>query len=137
MDEILNKESGYLGLGGLASDSRVMVDAAFGGNELASLVLKMQSHRIKKYIGGYAAVMNGLDALLFTGGIGENSYFTRELVCADMGFFSLKLDEKLNIETGDRCRRISERGSKDICVIPTNEEWVIAKEARNLLFGGG
>ncbi|MDR2817622.1 MAG: acetate kinase [Oscillospiraceae bacterium] len=135
MEEILNKESGYLGLSGLASDSRVIVDAAIDGNELANLVLKMQSHRIKKYIGGYAAVMNGLDALLFTGGIGENSYFTRELVCADMDFFLLELDEKLNMETNSGCRRISKGGSKDIWVIPTNEEWVIAKETRNLLLG--
>ncbi|GHU84747.1 acetate kinase [Clostridia bacterium] len=133
MDEILNKESGYLGLSGLASDSRVIVDAAINGNELANLVIKMQSHRIKKYIGGYAAVMNGLDALLFTGGIGENSYFTRKLVCADMDFFSLQLDKKLNAETNEGCRRISEKDSKDIWIIPTNEEWMIAKEAKNLL----
>jgi acetate kinase len=111
----------------------VIVDAAVDGNELASLALKMQSHRIKKYVGGYAAVMNGLDALLFTGGIGENSYFTRELVCADMDFFLLKLDEKLNMETTGGCRRISKEGSKDIWVIPTNEEWIIAKETKNLL----
>ncbi|GHV29305.1 acetate kinase [Clostridia bacterium] len=133
MDEMLNKESGYLGLSGLASDSRVIVDAAINGNELANLVLKMQSHRIKKYIGGYTAVMNGLDALLFTGGIGENSYFTRKLVCADMDFFSLQLDEKLNAETNEGCRRISKKDSKDIWIIPTNEEWMIAKETKNLL----
>ncbi|MDR1354234.1 MAG: acetate kinase [Oscillospiraceae bacterium] len=135
LDELLSKKSGYLGVsGGCSSDSRKVVAAAEAGDRLAALVLRMQSYQVKKYIGGYTAAMNGLDMLVFTGGIGENSHVTRELVCADLDFFSLWLDKDLNRQHAMGSRCVSKKGSKDIWIIPTNEELVIARETKQLLW---
>lgn len=137
MIDILNKESGYFGVSEISGDSRLVVEAAARENALAKLLLKMQSYKIKKYIGAYAAAMNGFEVLIFTGGIGENSVQTRELVCADMDFFSLRLDKELNSFKTDGCRRISAENSKDIWIIPAGEEKMIAQEVKEVLIKEG
>jgi acetate kinase len=133
MIEVLNKESGYLGVTGISGNSQPVVEAATKGDARAELLLKMQSYRVKKYIGAYAAAMNGLDAVIFTGGIGENSTRTRELICSGMEFFSLELSKELNLSEASDCRRISTTDSKDIWVIPVNEEWLIAQKVKEVL----
>ena len=110
MNELLNKESGFLGVSGVTSDSRDLIKAASEGNRQAETAIEMFRYEIKRYIGAYAAIMGGLDAVVFTGGIGENSDELRHDVCNGLEFFGLKLDEQKNVEpcllyTSGRCRR--------------------------------
>ena len=126
--DILNKESGVLGLSGLSSDFRDLENAAEEGNLQAQLALDVFCYRVKKYVGAYAAVLNGIDALVFTAGIGERSCYVREVVCQNMEYLGLKIDlekNKLKSEEVD----ISAEGAKNrILVIPTNEELMIARD---------
>ncbi|UOB16968.1 acetate/propionate family kinase [Abyssalbus ytuae] len=127
-NQILNKQSGMLGLTG-NSDLRDIEDRAYEGDESCKLALEMNAYRIKKYIGAYAAIMNGLDAIIFTAGIGENSSKIRELVCKDMEFAGIELDNDVNEMGSDEIREINKPESKvKILVIPTNEELEIAKQ---------
>ncbi|HLV39820.1 acetate kinase [Xanthomarina sp.] len=136
MDEVkdlLTNKSGMLGLTG-HSDLRDIEAAAEKGNKECILALNMNAYRIKKYIGAYVAAMNGLDAIIFTAGIGENSNMIRKLVCAEMDYFGIVLDEAKNELRSKELREISSSNSKvKILVIPTNEELEIAKQAFNLL----
>ncbi len=133
MSEYLNKKSGFLGVSGISSDNRDLDAAIKDGNKRAKLAGDILRYGIKKYIGSYAAVMNGLDAVIFTGGIGENAPGVREDACKDMEFFGIKLDEKLNAETKGQLAKISTPDSKvEVWVVPTNEELLIARDTKEL-----
>ena len=121
VDKLMNKESGVYGMTGISSDFRDIEDAAAEGNELAINALDAYAQRVKKYIGAYAAEMNGVDAIVFTAGLGENGISMREMICADMDFMGIKLDaEKNNVRGKDRI--ISADDSKvKVLLIPTNE----------------
>ena len=131
VNDVMNKKSGFLGVTGISSDSRDIEAAYNEGNEKAKLALDILKHQLKKYIGGYAAAMNGLDAVVFTAGIGENSSILRELVCSNMEYLGIELDCEANknaFRLSD-AMMISKPNSKvKVYVIPTNEELVIAKD---------
>ncbi len=134
MSDYMNKKSGFLGVSGVSSDNREITEASANGNKRAQLVTEMLVYEIKKYIGSYAAAMNGLDAVLFTGGIGENAYDIRAAVCKDMDFFGIKLDESVNDGLRGKLAKISAADSKvDVWVVPTNEELLIARDTLALI----
>lgn len=134
MSEYLNKKSGFLGISGVSSDNRDITKAAEEGNERAILAGEMLVYQIKKYIGSYAAAMNGLDAVLFTGGIGENATDVREKVCADMSFFGIEIDNEFNSTIHGKLQKISTENSKvEVWVVPTNEELLIARDTLTLI----
>ncbi len=123
----LNKSSGYLGISGVSHDSRDIVAAAEAGNQRAKLALEIQAKRIVDYIASYYVLLGGLDALVFTAGIGENAKEVRSLVCKKLEVLGIKIDEVLNNSRGDK--EISAKDSKvKIWVIPTNEEVMIARD---------
>ena len=133
VNSLLIKESGMLGLTGY-SDLRDIQSEAEKGNADCKLALDMNAYRIKKYIGAYTAAMNGLDAIIFTAGIGENSALLREMVCTDMSYLGIELDNYKNIEKSSLLREINTTSSKvKVLVIPTNEEIEIAKQTYILL----
>lgn len=132
VNAILLKQSGMLGLTGL-NDLRDIQSKAQDGDKDCQIALEMNAYRIKKYIGSYATVLNGLDAIIFTAGIGENSALIRELVCKDMDILGLEIDRDKNNKTSNAIRDISSSSSQaKILVIPTNEELEIAKQAFSL-----
>ena len=134
MSEYMNKKSGFLGVSGIGSDNRDVQAASLEGNKRAQLVSDMLVYEIKKYIGSYAAAMNGLDAVLFTGGIGENSYEVREGVCEDMDYFGIKIDKELNRRERGKLVKISTPDSKvEVWIVPTNEELLIARDTLALI----
>lgn len=133
VNNLLQKQSGMLGLTGY-SDLRDIESNAENGNADCKLALDMNAYRIKKFIGSYAAVLNGLDAIVFTAGIGENSSYNRKLVCTDMDYFGLELDQTKNEIRSKEIREINTPNSKTkILVIPTNEEIEIANQVYSLL----
>ncbi len=128
MDTYMNKQSGMLGISGKSSDFRDITAASEAGDTRAKLAKDMLVYDIKKDIGAYAAVMNGLDAVIFTGGIGENAPNCREEVCENMEFLGIKIDRTVNDFKG-QLRKISTPDSKvEVWVIPTNEELLIARD---------
>lgn len=130
---LLTNQSGMLGLTGYM-DLRDIQAEAENGNKDCQLALTMNTYRIKKYIGSYAAAMNGLDAIVFTAGIGENSNLIRRLVCEDLEIFGIHLDNNKNDKRSGDLREINTTASKvKILVIPTNEELEIAKQAFELV----
>jgi acetate kinase len=130
---LLQEKSGMLGLTGY-SDLREIETAASQGDESCILALRMNAYRVKKYIGAYTAAMNGLDALVFTAGIGENSDLLRKLICSDMEFFGISLDQEKNRVREQSIREIQSEGAGvSILVVPTNEEIEIAKQSFRLL----
>jgi len=134
LNTLLNKHSGILGISGISSDMREVESAAGEGDERAVLSLKMYDYRVKKYIGAYAAAMGGVDLLIFTGGIGENSSETRENICKDMEFIGLEFDRQKNEGVRSKELVISKNGSKvTVMIVPTNEEFVIASETRDIV----
>ena len=130
---LLNKKSGLMGLSGVSSDMRDVYTAAEAGNERAQMTLDIWAYRVKKYIGAYAAAMGGLDAVIFTAGIGENDKRSRASVCEGLEFMGIKLDpEKTNIRGVEA--EISAADSKvKVWVIPTNEELAIARDTLELV----
>lgn len=127
--EILNKKSGLLGISGVSSDMRDLESAARQGNKRAVLALDVHAYQIKKFIGAYIVIMNGLDAITFTGGVGENDWIFREDVCRHLEYLNTGIEEKLNRSTIGVEGIISVPGSNvNILVVPTNEELVIARE---------
>ena len=133
MLDILNKESGFLGLSGISSDMRDVEEAAEKGNKEAQISIDMLYQGIKKYIGAYAAVMGGVDAIIFTAGIGENGWELRESVMENMEFLGAKIDKEKN-KVRSKEIDISTPDSKvRILVIPTNEEIVIARDTLALV----
>lgn len=133
VNTILNKKSGFLGLSGVSSDSRDLENAAEEGNKRAQLALHVFYYRIKKYIGAYAAAMGGVDAIVFTAGIGENSHLTRQHACEGLEFIGVKIDMEKNKVRG-KATEISAADSKvKVFLIPTNEELMIARETREIV----
>ncbi|HIT14120.1 MAG TPA: acetate kinase [Candidatus Scatomonas merdigallinarum] len=126
---VLNKKSGVYGITkGLSSDFRDLEDAAAEGNELAKLALSIFAYDVAKYIGAYAAAMNGVDAIAFTAGIGENGPDTRTEVAEYLGYLGIKLDEEKNQMRGFNNKISTEDSKVAVCVIPTNEELAICRE---------
>ncbi|QRN86251.1 acetate kinase [Clostridia bacterium] len=133
LDSILNKESGALGLSGISSDFRDLEEASSEGNQRAKMTLDIFHYRIKGYIGKYVAAMNGVDAIVFTAGIGENSVHTRSEALKDLDFLGIKIDPEKNKTRGEE-KIISADDSKvKVMVIPTNEELVIARETLRIV----
>jgi acetate kinase len=129
LNTLLNKHSGVLGISGISSDMREIESAAAEGDERAILALKMYEYRVKKYIGAYAAAMGGVDILIFTGGIGENGYETRENVCKDLEFLGVEFDKNVNEGVRGKELIISKKNSRvTVMIVPTNEEFVIASD---------
>ena len=125
---ILNKKSGVQGMSGVSSDFRDLAAAAKEGNEHAKEAIAVFSYRVAKYIGAYAAAMNGVDAIAFTAGLGENDKGTRETICSYLGYLGITLDPEENAKRGFE-NIISTADSKvKVMVIPTNEELAIARE---------
>lgn len=129
LNTLLNKHSGVLGISGISSDMREVESAAAEGDERAALSLKMYDYRVRKYIGAYAAAMGGVDILIFTGGIGENSADNRENICKDFEYMGLEFDKKINEGVRGKELVISKKESKvTVMIVPTNEELVIASD---------
>lgn len=129
---ILNHKSGYLGVSGVSNDSREIEDGALAGNERCNLALEIQFKRIADYIGSYYVSMSGLDALVFTAGIGENSSYAREKICERLSVLGVELDEEANKSRGE-VKLISKPESKvKVYIIPTNEELMIARDVIRL-----
>lgn len=134
MRDLINKESGVLGVSGISSDMRDIEDAAKKGNARAAIALDMYNERIKKFVGGYAAKMGGIDLLVFTGGVGENSPLTRESVCAGMEFMGMEFNPEANKGLRGKDAVLSTACSRvKIAVATTNEELVIACDTFRLL----
>jgi len=133
VNSMLQKESGMFGLTGF-SDLRDIESEAEKGNKECQLALDMNAYRIKKYIGSYAAVMNGLDAIVFTAGIGENSDVIRKLVCTNLDYLGIELDTDKNNIRAKKITEIHTKNSKTkILIVPTNEEVEIARQSFKLL----
>lgn len=126
--EILNKKSGVEGISGVSSDFRDLDSASMEGNERASIALDMFAYRAAQYIGSYAAAMNGVDAIAFTAGIGENNSKMRKMICEYLGYLGVVLDEQANAVRGEEIRISAEDSRTEVYVIPTNEELAIARE---------
>ena len=134
---LLNKFSGVLGISGISSDMREISAAIESGNERAALAMETYNYRIKKYIGSYAAVLGGVDILVFTGGVGENQAVTRRDVCRNMEYMGIELDEALNDAVHGKEAVISKPSSKvKVVIIPTDEELTIANDTIKILEKG-
>jgi len=132
MNNILNKKSGVLGISGVSSDFRDIEGAANEGNPRAQLALDRFAYVVKKYIGAYAAAMDGVDAIVFTAGLGENSFTMRQKICGGLHFLGIEIDEEQNGKRGEEIE-ITKPGCKTrVFVIPTNEELVIARDTAAL-----
>ena len=133
LSDLMNKKSGVYGMTGISSDFRDIEDAAAQNNELAQVALESYAKKVKKYIGSYAAEMNGVDAVVFTAGVGENGIDMRADIMANIDFLGMKLDEEANKVRGKE-RVISTEDSKvKILLIPTNEELMIARDTLELV----
>ena len=128
MADFLNKKSGVLGITGISSDMRDIENAANEGNEKAQLALRMYEYRIKKYIGAYTAAMGGVDAIVFTAGIGENAIPVREKVVSYLGYLGVTLDKDANGHRGEEIVISTPDSKVKVAVIPTNEELAICRE---------
>ena len=132
-NDILNKKSGMLGISGVSSDFRDIESAAEEGNERAMLALKVFAQRVKFYIGGYIAEMNGVDAIVFTAGVGENDMGMRDIICNEMGNLGIKLDLVKNKVRGKEMVISAEDSKVKVLLIPTNEELMIARDTYNIV----
>ena len=133
MLDILNKKSGVLGISGVSSDFRDLTKAASEGNHRAEVALETYAYRIAKYIGAYTAAMNGVDAIVFTAGVGENNGAIRKTVCEYLGYLGVKLDDAENEKRGEELVISTADSKVKVMVIPTNEELRIAKETEALV----
>ncbi|MCA0754368.1 acetate kinase [Paenibacillus sp. N4] len=134
VNSMLNKHSGMLAISGISSDMREVTEAMNDGDKNAKLAFDMYVYRLKKYIGAYAAAMNGVDTLVFTAGVGENSAALRKAVCEGITFLGIELDEERNALRSKDTREISTDASKvKVLVVPTNEELLIARDTYNLV----
>lgn len=135
MENILNKKSGLLGISGVSNDCRNLSAAASEGNARAALALKMLANSIKRYIGAYTAEMNGIDALIFTAGIGENQWNIRAMICENLSYLGIEIDvEKNKNFTRGVPFEITKEGSRvAVWIIPTDEEYMIAKDTQRLV----
>ncbi|MBR0489655.1 MAG: acetate kinase [Prevotella sp.] len=133
MADFLNKESGVLGISGISSDMRDVENAAAEGHKKAILALKMYNYRIKKYIGAYAAAMGGVDAIVFTAGVGENQISMRAESCAGLEFLGIKIDAAKNNVRGKEAEISTDDSRVKVWVVPTDEEIVIARDTMELV----
>lgn len=137
LDSMLNKKSGVLGISGVSNDNRDVCEAAASGNERAKLAIEMQNYQIIKYIGAFAAAMNGVDAIAFTGGIGENNYDIREVVCDSLTYLGLELDKEYNKENahirGADIKISTDASKVAVFAVSTDEEMVIARDTMELV----
>lgn len=132
--DILNKKSGILGMsGGISSDFRDVQKAQAEGNHLADIAIQAFIYRVAKYIGSYAAAMNGVDAVVFTAGVGENDKPIRGAVCQYLGYLGVVIDDEANAVRGKRIMISKPESKVKVCVIPTNEELAIARETKALV----
>ena len=135
MNEYMNKKCGFLGVSGVSSDCRDVSAAAKAGNKRAKLALDIVSYQIRKFIGAYVAAMDGVDAIVFTGGIGENTCDLREDVCKHLTYLGVKIDCEKNLEL--RKGKEGELSTPDskvrVFVLPTNEELLIARDTKAIV----
>ncbi len=134
-NEILNKKSGVLGISGVSSDFRDLEEAVAEGNERAALALKVFAHKVRFYIGAYIAEMNGVDAIIFTAGVGENDVSMREIICDNLGNLGIKLDPVKNKVRGKETIISADDARVKLLLIPTNEELMIARDTFNIVTG--
>ena len=132
VDNLMNKKSGVFGVSGISSDFRDLSAAADEGNERAKLALDMFIYSVTKLIGAYAAAMGGVDAVVFTAGIGENDAAIREKVVENLGFMGIKIDHEKNKIRGEKADVTAEGATVKTLVIPTNEELMIALDTQRL-----
>ncbi|MEA4923488.1 MAG: acetate kinase [Eubacteriaceae bacterium] len=132
-NEILNKKSGVLGISGVSSDFRDLEEAAEEGNERAQLAIKVFAHKVRFYIGAYIAEMNGVDAIVFTAGVGENDIAMRDIICNDLGNLGIKLDLVKNKTRGKEMVISRDDSPVKVILIPTNEELMIARDTLNIV----
>lgn len=131
---ILNKKSGVLGISKLSSDFRDLLKAENEGDKLSALARRVFAYRVAKYIGSYMAAMNGIDAIAFCGGVGENAVYIRGMIVEHLGFLGVHLNEEINVATVGKEALISTSDSNvKVCVIPTNEELVIAQDTYEIV----
>lgn len=133
INRICNKESGVLGVSGVSNDNRDLQAAADAGNHRAQLAIDMQRYQILKFIGSYVAAMNGVDAIAFTGGIGENDPALRKTVCENLAYLGVKIDDSKNALRGEEIKISTDDSSVDVYVIPTNEELAIARDTLKII----
>ncbi|WP_299448028.1 acetate kinase [uncultured Phascolarctobacterium sp.] len=132
IDDYLNRRSGILGISGLSSDFRDLESAANRGDDRSQLAIDVFAYKVKKYIGGYVAAMGGVDAIVFTAGLGENSPFMRDKICNGLEYLGTRVDPELNKVRGQEKEISVRRARVKIFVIPTNEELVIARDTYNI-----
>ncbi len=135
MDEILNKQSGVNAISGVSSDDRDICAAQNAGNERATLAHEMQAYEIAKFIGSYIAAMNGVDAIVFTGGIGENGFWLRSKVCSYLGYMGVSINEGLNQKTikGAEAELTEPTDKVRVFILATDEELMIARDTRDIV----
>ncbi|HAW80008.1 MAG TPA: acetate kinase, partial [Balneola sp.] len=129
---LLNKHSGLLGLSGYAADMRDLIAEAEDGDKRSKEAIDVFCYRAKKYIGSYIATLNGVDAIIFTGGIGENSTLIRSKILSDMDSLGIEIDEAKNKLSGENPLISTQNSKVGVCVIPTNEELVIAIDSAKI-----
>lgn len=132
LDDYLNKQSGILGISGVSSDFRDVMRAAGFGNRRAELAIEIFAYKCRKYIGSYAAAMGGVDALVFTAGLGENSPEMREKICEGLQFLGIRIDHNKNNTYGHEAEISMPRSAVEVFVVPTNEELMIARDTKRL-----
>lgn len=132
INDVLNKKSGVLGISGVSSDFRDIEAAVEAGNERAALALRMFAQKVRFYIGAYIAEMNGVDAIVFTAGVGENDISIREIICTDLGNLGIKLDPIKNKVKGQETIISTDDSKVKLLLIPTNEELMIARDTYEL-----
>lgn len=135
VNNYLNKKCGVLGISGVSNDFRSLEEAAEEGNERAQLALDIFAYRVRKYIGAYAAAMNGVDAIVFTAGIGENSPVVRKMVCDELSFLGVSIDDEKNSQRGQEIDVSTSDAKVRVLVIPTNEELMIARDTKEIVEG--
>lgn len=134
VSNMINKKSGMMGITNLSSDMRDLEQAASSGNKRAILALEMYAYKVKKFIGAYAAALNGLDLLIFTGGIGENDFNIRQIICSEMEYLGIEFDMETNLGKKDQDLIISKPSSKvKVMTVTTDEELVIAIDTKTIV----
>ena len=133
INDICNKKSGMLGVSGISNDNRDVCAAADAGNKRAQLAVDMQRYQILKFVGSYVAAMNGVDAIAFTAGIGENDPDLRQYVCENLGYLGVKIDDAKNHVRGEEIKISTDDSKVNVYVIPTNEELAIARDTLALI----
>ena len=133
INRICNKESGVLGISGVSNDNRDVAAEAEKGNKRAQLAIDMQRYQILKFVGSYIAAMNGVDAIAFTGGIGENDKDLRKYVCENLAYIGVEVDDAKNAVRGEEIKISTDNSKVNVYIIPTNEELAIARDTLTII----